>query len=199
MTNWPALAGVRASSPRVGSHTWCCSESILVLLAAAAGVVLIAGTAQLTDSVDIDVLGGTLSLPPLTLLITGMVVISVFWLGWAMLRSGLRRGKRRRVEAKEAAAAAEVERREEQKRLEEEFALREQQLTEERRRREAAEARVSEQPTTVTTDDRARSTETARLDDTTRPGDTPDGRPRAFRLRPTPRRAPGLTRTTPHR
>ena len=36
---------------------------ILVLLAAAAGVVLIAGTAQLTDSVQIDVLGGTLSLP----------------------------------------------------------------------------------------------------------------------------------------
>lgn len=147
---------------------------ILVLLAAAAGVVLIAGTAQLTDSVDIDVLGGTLSLPPLTLLVTGMVVISVFWLGWAMLRNGLRRGKRRRVEAKEAAAAAEVQRREEQKRLEEEFALREQQLTEERRRREAAEARVSEQPSTVTTDERARGAETARAQDTTRPGVTPD-------------------------
>ena len=89
---------------------------ILVLLAAAAGVVLVAGTAQLTDSVQIDVLGGTLSIPPLTLLITGMVVISVFWLGWALLRGGLRRGKRRRVEAKEAAAAAEAKRVEEQKR-----------------------------------------------------------------------------------
>ena len=58
---------------------------ILVLLAVAAGVVLFAGTAQLEDTVDIDVLGGTLSLPPLTLLVTGMVVISLFWLGWALL------------------------------------------------------------------------------------------------------------------
>ena len=69
-----------------------------------------------------------------------MVVISVFWLGWAMLRSGLRRSKRRRVEAKEAAAAAEARRVEEQKRLQDEFATREQALTEERRRREEAEA-----------------------------------------------------------
>ena len=90
-------------------------------------------------------LGGTLSIPPLTLLITGMVVISVFWLGWALLRSGLRRGKRRRVEAKEAAAAAEAERVEEQQRMQEEFAAREQALTEERRRREEAEALVTDQ------------------------------------------------------
>ena len=116
---------------------------ILVLLAAAAGVVLIAGTAQLTDSVQIDVLGGTLSIPPLTLLITGMVVISVFWLGWAMLRGGLRRSKRRRVEAKEAAAAAEARRREEpeQKRLQDEFAAREQASSRSAACREQAEAR----------------------------------------------------------
>ena len=118
---------------------------ILVLLAAAAGVVLVAGTAQLTDSVQIDVLGGTLSIPPLTLLITGMVVISVFWLGWALLRGGLRRSKRRRVEAKEAAAAAEAERVEEQQRMQDEFAAREQALTEERRRREEAESLVADQ------------------------------------------------------
>ena len=118
---------------------------ILVLLAAAAGVVLFAGTAQLTDSVQIDVLGGTLSIPPLTLLITGMVVISVFWLGWVLLRGGLRRSKRRRVEAKEAAAAAEAKRVEEQKRMQDEFAAREQALTEERRLREEAEALVAEQ------------------------------------------------------
>jgi type VI protein secretion system component VasK len=117
---------------------------ILVLLAAAAGVVLVAATAQLTDSVQIDVLGGTLAIPPLTLLITGMIVISVFWLGWALLRSGLRRSKRRRVEAKEAAAAREAERAEEQRRMKEEFAAREQALTEERRRREEAEALVTD-------------------------------------------------------
>ena len=118
---------------------------ILVLLAAGAGVVLVAGTAQLTDSVEIDVLGGTLAIPPLTLLITGMVVISVFWLGWVLLRGGLRRSKRRRVEAKEAAAARETERAEEQRRMQEEFAAREQALTEERRRREEAEALVTDQ------------------------------------------------------
>jgi len=88
---------------------------ILVLLAAAAGVVLIVGTAQLEDTVQIDVLGGTLSIPPLTLLVTGMVVISVFWLGWALLRSSLRRSKRRRIEAKEASAAAEASRAQERR------------------------------------------------------------------------------------
>jgi len=123
---------------------------ILVLLAAAAGVVLVAGTAQLTDSVQIDVLGGTLSIPPLTLLITGMVVISVFWFGWAMLRSGLRRSKRRRIEAKEAAAAAEARRVEEQKQMQAEFATREQALVEERRRREEAESLVADQRGTTT-------------------------------------------------
>ena len=107
---------------------------LLVLLAAAAGVVLFAGTAQLTDTVDIDVLGGTLSLPPLTLLVTGMVVITVFWLGWALLRGGLRRGKRRRVEAKEATAAAQAQRAEDERRMQEEFAARDRPLLEERRR-----------------------------------------------------------------
>lgn len=119
---------------------------LLVLLAAGAGVVLVAGTAQLTDSVQIDVLGGTLSIPPLTLLVTGMVVISVFWLGWVILRSGLRRGRRHRAEAKEAAAAAEAKRIEqarETKRLQDEFAAREQALIEERRLREEAEARAA--------------------------------------------------------
>ncbi len=123
---------------------------ILVLLAAAAGVVLVAGTARLTDSVQIDVLGGTLSIPPLTLLITGMVVISIFWLGWVLLRGGLRRTKRRRVEAKEAAAAEEARRRDEAqqtKRMQGEFAAREQALLEERRLREEAEARADEPAT----------------------------------------------------
>ncbi len=147
---------------------------ILVLLAAAAGVVLIAGTAQLTDSVDIELLGGTLSLPPLTLLITGMVVISVFWLGWAMLRGGLRRAKRRRVEAKEAAAVDEARRREEaeeQKRLQEESAARERALVEERRLREQAEARAGENTTAsdqpVATTDRVGDTDATRAGDAT--------------------------------
>ena len=110
---------------------------ILVILAAAAGVVLFAGTAQLTDTVDIGVLGGTLSLPPLTLLVTGMIVISLFWLGWALLRGGLRRGKRRRVEAKEAAAASEARRLEEERRLKAEFAARERELLQDRQQGDA--------------------------------------------------------------
>lgn len=119
---------------------------ILVLLAVAAGVVLFAGTAQLEDTVDIDVLGGTLSLPPLTLLVTGMVVISLFWLGWALLRGGLRRGKRRRLEAKESAVAAETRRVEEERRMKEEFAARERQLLEERGPREDPAATGRHQP-----------------------------------------------------
>jgi hypothetical protein len=109
---------------------------ILILVAVAAGVLLFAGTAQLTDTVDISILGGTLSLPPLTLLVTGMVVISLFWLGWALMRAGLRRGKRRRVEAKEAAATAEARRVEEERRVREQMDARERELEEERRRRE---------------------------------------------------------------
>lgn len=126
---------------------------ILVLLAAAAGVLLFVGTGQLTDTVDIDILGGTLSVPPLTLLVTGMVVISVFWLGWAMLRGGLRRGRRHRLEAKQAAADAEARRVEEEQRLQEEYATRERELEEERRLhdeetaalRRDAEGRVADQ------------------------------------------------------
>lgn len=98
---------------------------VLILLAAGAGVLLFAGTARLTDTVDITILGGMLSLPPLTLLVTGMVVISVFWLGWALLRAGLRRGKRKRVEAKEAAAAAEARRVEDERRVQDERRQRE--------------------------------------------------------------------------
>jgi hypothetical protein len=118
---------------------------VLILLAAGAGVLLFLGTAQITDTVDITMPGGTLSLPPLTLLITGMVLISVFWLGWAMLRGGLRRGKRRRVEAKEAAAAAEARRVEDERRMQEEFAARERELADERRRREEETAALRAQ------------------------------------------------------
>jgi hypothetical protein len=125
---------------------------ILVLLAVLAGVVLFAGTAQLTDTVDIDVLGGTLSLPPLTLLVTGMVVISLFWLGWALMRGGLRRAKRRRVEAKEAALAAEARRVDDERRMQEEFAARERQLLDERRRNDEQTAALREQPGTRSTE-----------------------------------------------
>ncbi|MGL5867143.1 MAG: hypothetical protein ACRCYX_14970 [Dermatophilaceae bacterium] len=114
---------------------------VLVLLALVAGGVLIVGTARIGDTVDIDVLGTTVSFPPLVLLITGMVVISVFWLGWAVLRSGLRRVRRRRADAAEAARAAEARRVAEEQRLRNEIAARDAELAEERRLRSEAEQR----------------------------------------------------------
>lgn len=120
---------------------------LLVLVAAAVGLGLIAAMAQLTPAVELDVPGGTLSLPPVAVLVTGMVIVAVFWLGWTLLRSGVRRSRRQRIEAKEAAHQAEEAAREaEQARLEneertkEEFAARERQLVEERRRHEEERA-----------------------------------------------------------
>lgn len=109
---------------------------ILVLLAVGAGILLFEGTSALTDGVDIDILNGTISLPPLALLLTGAAVISVFWLGWALMRSGIKRGSRRRRQAKEEAAQAEQRRVETERRMQEEFAQRERVLAEERRRHE---------------------------------------------------------------
>jgi type VI protein secretion system component VasK len=135
---------------------------ILVLLAAGAGVLLFLATAQITDTVDISILGGTLSLPPLTLLITGMVLISLFWLGWAMLRGGLRRAKRRRLEAKEAAAAAEARRVEDERRMQEEFAARERELVDERRRRDQETAALRAQEDTAHAESRTDATRVQR-------------------------------------
>ena len=134
---------------------------ILVLLAVAAGILLFSGTAQLTDSVDIDVLGGTISLPPLALLITGAAVISVFWLGWALMRSGIKRSSRRRRAAKEEAAAAEQRRRDDERRMQEEFAQRERQLAEERRRH-AEETTALRRESDERVDEQHLSTEEAR-------------------------------------
>lgn len=137
---------------------------VLILLAAGAGVALFAGTAQLEDTVDVGLLGGTLSLPPLALLITGMVVISLFWLGWAILRGGLRHNKKRRVQAKEDAAAAKVdaaaaeERRiAEEKRLQAELSTRDEQLAEERRLRETETAALRQQSTPAPAPDQTRT------------------------------------------
>ncbi|MEO6791271.1 MAG: hypothetical protein ABI249_07255 [Ornithinibacter sp.] len=113
---------------------------ILVLIAAAVGLGLIAAMVQLTPSVELDVPGGTLSLPPVAVLVTGMVIVAVFWLGWVMLRSGVRRSRRQRAEAKDAARAAEQARVEKEQQTKEEFAARERQLVEERRRHEEERA-----------------------------------------------------------
>ncbi|MEO7420963.1 MAG: hypothetical protein ABIU87_01045 [Ornithinibacter sp.] len=113
---------------------------ILVLIAAAVGLGLIAAMVQLTPSVELDVPGGTLSLPPVAVLVTGMVIVAVFWLGWVMLRSGVRRSRRQRADAKASAREAEQARVEKEQRTKEEFAARERQLVEERRRHEEERA-----------------------------------------------------------
>ncbi len=113
---------------------------VLVLLALAVGILLVAGVASLAGTIDVAVPGGTLSFPPLTFLITGMVVISVFWLGWVVLRTGVRRSRRHRIESRDAARDAEAAKVAEEQRLKEEFAARERQLIEERRRHESETA-----------------------------------------------------------
>lgn len=164
---------------------------ILVLLAVAAGILLFEGTSQLSDSVDFDVLGGTVSLPPLALLITGAAVISVFWLGWVLLRLGFKRSARRRRERKEEAALAAQRRAEGERRMQEEFAQRERQLAEERERHEQetaalrrqGEERLEEQH--LSTEEARRRAEVAearadhlRSDSARRPGDDTSEAPR---------------------
>ncbi len=159
---------------------------ILVLAAIAAGILLFEGTSQLTDGVDIDVIGGgTISLPPLALLITGAAVITIFWLGWALLRQGMKRGARRRRAAKDEAALTEQRRVENERKMQEEFAQRERQLTEERRRHEEetstlrreGDARVEEQH--LSTEEARRRAEIAEAEARTRSSDAPRNDPRA--------------------
>ncbi|HYN30077.1 MAG TPA: hypothetical protein VES95_09430 [Dermatophilaceae bacterium] len=151
---------------------------LLLLLAAVAGALLFVATASLTDGVDIGILGGTVSLPPLALLITGAVVITVFWLGWALLRTGVRRGTRHRKEARQAATQAEQARVQTERRTKEEISARESELAAEQRRREEetaalrreADARVAEQH--VATETARRRAEVAEQQVRRNPGDS---------------------------
>ncbi|HMM95627.1 MAG: hypothetical protein IE926_15605 [Micrococcales bacterium] len=118
---------------------------ILVVVALGAGALLVVGAVRLEDPVAINVLGGTVNLPPVVFLVSGMVVITLFWLGWAVLRGGLRRGHRRRVQAREADRLAEEQRLAEQQRMKEEVEARERQLAEERARHEQETAALRQQ------------------------------------------------------
>lgn len=116
---------------------------LLIIGALAVGLLLFLGTGQVTETVDVAVLGGgTVSLPPLALFVTGMVVMAVFWFGWFLLRVGTRRSRRRRHEAREAERLAEERRAAEEQRMRDEVAARELQLEQERRRHEEREAEL---------------------------------------------------------
>lgn len=126
---------------------------VLIILAAIFGALLFIGAQQITDPTSVHILGGTIGLPPLALLIAGAVTVSVFWLGWALLRGGFRRAARRRAEVKDARRKAE----ETERRAEAERTARERHtqsaLAEERERhaaetqalRASADQRVAEQ------------------------------------------------------
>ncbi len=80
---------------------------LLILVALAGGAFLFAGTSGLSSQkIDIDLLGVTVSLPPLSLAISGALVVLILWLGWALLRSGTKRSARLRREGKEQARVA---------------------------------------------------------------------------------------------
>ncbi len=90
---------------------------ILLVVGIGTGTLLVLGTSALTDPLTIKVLGGSVNLPPLTLLIAGMAAALLAWIGWELLRGGVKRSSRRRKQAKldaqqarEAKAKAERER-----------------------------------------------------------------------------------------
>ncbi|MBK9474956.1 MAG: hypothetical protein IPL94_01615 [Tetrasphaera sp.] len=106
---------------------------ILVLLAAGAGYLLVVGVASIDKDILITLPFGTLELPPVTFLILGMVVVSLFWLGWVLLRAGMRRSARLRREHRDLEARAKADTIAAQKRLDEQSASPQAPLAQERR------------------------------------------------------------------
>jgi len=123
---------------------------ILIVVAVAAGTVLVLATQSLTEPVELAAGGFQVSVVPLILVIAGAAVLFVLWLGLAMVRGSIRRKTRRRKEAKEAQRQAELEaeaRREEEARRADE-ARREEEIrreAEERAQREAEERRAADE------------------------------------------------------
>ncbi|MBR7743381.1 hypothetical protein KC207_08775 [Phycicoccus sp. BSK3Z-2] len=115
---------------------------VLVLVALGLGALLVVGAVRLEDPVVIDVLGGSVNLPPIVFLVAGMVLISLFWLGWAVLRTGARRSRRRRHDTKEAERRAKEQRAAEEQRMKDEVAARDRQLEAERRAHEEETQRL---------------------------------------------------------
>jgi uncharacterized membrane protein YciS (DUF1049 family) len=123
---------------------------ILIVVAVAAGIVLVLATQSLTEPVELAAGGFQVSVVPLVLVIAGAAVLFVLWLGLAMVRGSIRRKTRKRREAKEAERQAELEavaRREDEARRAE-AARREDEIrreAEERARQEADERRAADE------------------------------------------------------
>jgi hypothetical protein len=82
---------------------------LLIVVAVGAGVWLVLGSQSLTTPVDLHTAGYHVGVTPLALLITGAVVLLVFWLGLALIRGSVQRRRRPQREAKEAQRQAEIE------------------------------------------------------------------------------------------
>ncbi len=126
---------------------------LIILVAIAAGAVVYLGAASLSDTFTFDVLGAQVTTNPLGFVLGSAVVVLLLWLGWSIVRVGMRRNARRRRDHKEAERQAEIERTEAEQRRGEELAARERELQEERDRAQAeadrlraeADARLEEQ------------------------------------------------------
>ncbi|WP_205859485.1 hypothetical protein [Phycicoccus flavus] len=134
---------------------------LLILLAVAAAVLLFLGTGSISTPVTVDIPGGSVEFAPVVLLVTGMVIITIFWFGWFLLRVGTVRAHRRRVSRREAEREAEEQRLAQEARMKEEVEARERELAEERRQGEIREARLRQEAEERAAEQHV-STETAR-------------------------------------
>lgn len=106
---------------------------LLIVLAVTGGTLLFIGTSNLREPVLVPVLNGTLGLPPLFLLLAGVLTVLLLWIGWALFVGGIRRWSRHRKESKAAAQVAEEARVAREREVQDGFAVQERQLAEERR------------------------------------------------------------------
>ncbi|MGE9807310.1 MULTISPECIES: hypothetical protein [unclassified Janibacter] len=116
---------------------------LLVLAALVLGAVLVLGTQNLTDSIDLEAMNVTVSLNPLSLLIAGAVAMFLLWMGLSLIRSALARKNRLRRE----------------RRFTELDEQRQREIEEHRQRASEAERRFEEQR--VATDEARRRAEVA--------------------------------------
>lgn len=115
---------------------------LLVLVAIAVAAIIIIGTNNpdvAAQAVDIDLLNVTIRLTPLELLLTGMGVMFVFWLGLVIMREALARKARARRERKDAETEARSRQEELQRKAEEEREAAEAERQAAERERAAAE------------------------------------------------------------
>lgn len=146
---------------------------LILLVALALGTLLIIGTGTpevAAQDVKISLLDTVqLTLNPMALVIAGMVVMFLAWLGLVLIRSALNRKARARRERKEEARLAQQRRADAERERAERDRQHEEQLKEQRMATETARERAE-----VAEEDARR----AHPEDRSGPGTATDGRPR---------------------